>query len=59
VQAGLTSNHAVAWVAANVDAISQKKPTDKPVPYRVLFLYEKAGAGWKLVQAHFSFVTGG
>jgi len=38
IQAGVTANNAIAWVAANVDAIPQNEPTDKPVPYRVLFL---------------------
>jgi hypothetical protein len=56
IHAGLTSSKTVGWVAANVDAKSAQKPKDKPVPYRVLFLYEKKGADWKLVNAHFSFV---
>lgn len=56
IQAGLTSSKTVGWVAANVDAKSLKRPKDKPVPYRLLFLYEKTGTSWKLVSAHFSFV---
>ena len=55
IQAGLASK-TVAWVAANVDAKSAKKPKDKPVPYRLLAIYEKTGADWKLVHAHFSFI---
>ena len=54
IQAGVTSSKTVGWVAANVDA--RKNPKDKPVPYRVLFIYEKKGTEWKLVNAHFSFV---
>ena len=57
IQAGLTSSRSVAWLAANVDAGNPKKPKDKPVPYRLLVLYEKTAAGWKLVQAHFSFTV--
>lgn len=57
VQAGVTANKQVAWVAANVDARSIKRPGDKPTQYRVLFVYEKAGTAWKLVQAHFSVDT--
>jgi len=56
IQAGLTSSKTVGWVAANVNAKSPKKPKDKPVPYRLLFIYEKKGTEWKLVNAHFSFV---
>ena len=57
VQAGLSANKQVAWVAANVDARSLKRPKDKPLPYRVLFVYEKAGDAWKLVLLHFSVDT--
>lgn len=56
VQAGITANKTVAWVAANVAASSPKRPTDKPTPYRVLAIYENVG-GWKLVQLHFSFTS--
>lgn len=56
VQAGVTANKQVAWVAANVAASSPKRPKDKPTPYRVLAVYENAG-GWKLVQLHFSFTA--
>lgn len=57
VQAGLTASGTVAWVAANVDAVSTRKADARPTPYRVLFLYEKGKgkAGWQLVSAHFSF----
>ena len=55
IQAGLASK-TVAWVAANVDARSAKKPKADPVPYRLLAIYEKTGAEWKLVHAHFSFI---
>jgi hypothetical protein len=57
IQAGLTSSKTVAWVAANVDASSIKKPKNPSEPYRVLALYEKTGSEWMLVQAHFSFDT--
>lgn len=56
IQAGVTTSKTVAWVAANVDATSLKKK-GKSTPYRVLFVYEKTGPTWKLVQAHFSFVS--
>jgi hypothetical protein len=55
IQAGLASK-TVAWVAANVDSTSVKKPKDKPVPYRVLAIYEKTGAEWKLVHANFAYL---
>ena len=55
IQAGVTSSKTVAWVAANVDASSAKHPKDKPVPYRMLLVYEKTGSAWQLVQAQFSF----
>lgn len=52
---------AIAYIAANVDAISMKRPKDKPVPYRLLALYEASGpaskGGWQLVSAHFSFIA--
>jgi hypothetical protein len=57
VHAGLTSSKTVAWVAANLDATIAKKPKSKPSPYRALFIYEKQGDAWRLVQAHFSFVV--
>lgn len=56
IAAGLTTNKAVAWVAANLDATSRKKPAGKPTPYRVLFLYEKTRGAWQLVHAQFAFV---
>lgn len=57
VHAGLTRSKTVAWVAANVDAISAKKATGKPSPYRVLAIYERTRGAWKLVQLHFAFVV--
>lgn len=51
IQAGAVPSKTVAWVAANVDAA---KPGVKPAPYRVLAIYEKTGAEWKLVVLHFS-----
>lgn len=57
IQAGVTSSKTVAWVAANLDATSLKKPKDKPVPYRLFALYEKTGADWKLVSANFAYIT--
>jgi ketosteroid isomerase-like protein len=57
VQAGVSSNRTVAWVAANVDATPVKKPGAKPSPYRALFVYEKTGTAWQIVQAHFSFLA--
>jgi len=58
VSAGVSPSKTVAWIAANLDSVSAKKPTDKPVPYRALFLYEKQGADWKLVSANFAYITG-
>jgi hypothetical protein len=55
VAAGATKSGTVAWVAANVDARSMKKKGVPGTPYRALFIYEKTGADWKLVQLHFSF----
>lgn len=58
IQAGVTSNKKVTWVAANVDGRPAKKPTARAIPYRVLFIYEQTGTNaWQLVQAHFSFVA--
>jgi hypothetical protein len=56
IQAGVTSSGSVAWVAANVDAVSLKKVGGKATPYRALFVYEKYDGVWQLVQAHFSFM---
>ena len=55
VRAGLSTNGALAWVAANVDATPVAKPKAKSTPYRALFVYLKAGDHWELVQAQFSF----
>lgn len=57
IQAGTTSSKTVAWVAANLDSTSLKKPKDKPVPYRLFAIYEKTGADWKLVSASFAYIT--
>jgi hypothetical protein len=57
IQAGTTSSKTVAWVTANVDATSLKKPKDKPVPYRLFVIYEKTGAEWKLVHANFAYIA--
>lgn len=54
VQAGLVGSSNVAWVAANVDAMSLARPKAKPTPYRILAIYEKTGGTWSLVQIHFS-----
>jgi len=54
VQAGVTSNKTLAWVAANVDATSAKAPAAKPTPYMALFVYEKVDTTWKLVVVQFS-----
>ena len=56
IQAGVTASKSVAWVAANVDSTSAKKPKDKPVPYRVFAIYEKTGTDWKLVHANFAYI---
>jgi hypothetical protein len=57
IRAGLSAGKTVAWIAANVDATPVKRKTAKPVPYRVLFVYELDTEGaWRLVQAHFSAV---
>jgi hypothetical protein len=57
IRAGVSSSKQVAWIAANLDASSVKKPKDAPVPYRALFLYEKKGGDWKLVQLNFAYVA--
>lgn len=54
IQAGVTANKTVAFVAANVDAMSLRAPSRPASPYRVLAIYEKTGPTWKLVQANFS-----
>ena len=53
-RAGVTKSGTVAWIAANVDARSLKKPNAKALPFRVFALYEKIGERWKLVQIQFS-----
>jgi hypothetical protein len=57
VHAGVASNGNVAWVAAKVDAKPAKNAKAKPSPYRALFVYEKTGGAWQLVQASFSFLA--
>ncbi len=57
VVAGTTASKTVAFVAANVDATSLARPKDKPMPYRLLLIYEKVGAAWQVVAVHFSAVT--
>lgn len=52
INAGVTSSGEVAWVVANVDARAGR---GKPVPYRLWVVYEKAGAGWQIVQLHFGY----
>lgn len=54
IRAGVTASKNVAWVAANVDATSLKRPKDPPQPYRVLAVYEKTPTAWKLVLLSFS-----
>jgi len=51
IRAGLDAGGTVAWVAANLDATS----ANGSVPYRALFVYERTGERWALVQAQFSF----
>lgn len=57
VRAGVTSNGALAWVAASVDAAPAGKPKAKATPYRALFVYLRARDRWELVLAQFSFGT--
>jgi hypothetical protein len=57
VHAGVASGGNVAWVAAKLDAKPAKNAKAKPSPYRALFVYEKTGGAWQLVQASFSFVA--
>jgi hypothetical protein len=52
VVAGMASTKSVAWVAANVNASNAKL---KPIPYRLLAIYEQTGGAWKIVQLHFSY----
>ncbi|HEY4055502.1 MAG TPA: hypothetical protein VGM39_02800 [Kofleriaceae bacterium] len=54
VQAGVSQNKTFAWVAANVDARSISKPKAPVTAYRVLAIYEKVDATWKLVSLSFS-----
>jgi hypothetical protein len=54
VRAGVSKSGNVAWVAANVDALQNKRPNAKAIPYRVFAIYEKTGTDWKLVQIQFT-----
>ena len=54
LRAGVSRSGNLAWVAANVDGVSLKRPKAKPVPYRLFALYEKVGADWLLVGLQFS-----
>jgi len=53
--ADTTASGTIAWVAANVDAVSSKKPRARPDLYRMTAIYEKTDAGWKLVNLQFSY----
>ncbi len=54
VRAGVSRSGNIAWVAANVDARSARRPKDKPTPFRLFVLYEKIATTWKVVQMQFS-----
>ncbi|MBL9018130.1 MAG: hypothetical protein JNL83_28345 [Myxococcales bacterium] len=54
VRAGVSRSGKVAWVAANVDALQNKRPKAKPIPYRMFAIYELVGKDWKLVHLQFS-----
>jgi len=54
VRAGVSKSGKLAWVAANVDALQNKRPNAKAIPYRVFAIYEKTGTDWKLVQIQFT-----
>ena len=54
VRAGVSKSGKVAWVAANVDALQNKRPNAKPIPYRLFVVYELVGKDWKLVHLQFS-----
>jgi hypothetical protein len=56
IVAGKSASKTIAYVAANVDATSLARPKDKPMPYRLFVVYEKTGAAWQIVLAHFSVV---
>jgi hypothetical protein len=55
LQAGTVAAGTVAWIAANVDAASKKRPGAAPMPYRLTAIYEMTRAGWKVVLLHFSY----
>ena len=54
VRAGVSKSGKVAWVAANVDALQNKRPKAKSIPYRMFAIYELVGKDWKLVHLQFS-----
>jgi ketosteroid isomerase-like protein len=54
LRAGMSKSGNVAWVAANVDAVSVKHPKNPALPFRLFALYEKTGGAWKVVQLQFS-----
>lgn len=54
VRAGLSKSGKLAWVAANVDALQNKRPKAKAIPYRLFAIYELVGKEWKLVHLQFS-----
>ena len=54
VRAGVSKSGKVAWVAANVNALQNKRPNAKPIPYRMFAVYELVGTAWKLVHLQFS-----
>jgi hypothetical protein len=54
VRAGASKSGKVAWVAANVDALQNKRPKAKSIPYRMFAIYELVGRDWKLVHLQFS-----
>jgi hypothetical protein len=54
VRAGVSKSGRLAWVATNVDALQNKRPNAKAIPYRLFAIYEKTGNDWKLVQLQFT-----
>ena len=53
-RAGITPDHALAWVAANVDLA---EPGQAPRRHRLFFVYEHAEDGWEIVSAQDSIAT--
>ena len=54
LRAGVSKSGKVAWVATNVNALQNKRPNAKPIPYRMFVIYELVGSDWKLVHLQFS-----